>query len=257
VKTGEKIAVGAVCLVAVTTVTYLLWPKEAEAAPLPQLYGQPGKLVIAIPQDDSPCSSTPVLIWIAPVVSKFATSIGAMDLDAEADPQNIRAAVIQFAPQNLFFSGHGNPSVYTCQRCEPFFTTMGLNLDLVVGRCVHLLSCLTGQNLGPQIVAQGARMFFGYREEFWAIIKGRPGCGRFVDAPFYGDIEIETVLYGGETNALTIYARAIARIDAEIDYWSNYWMDEEADGRISDVDAQLLISILIHNKNALVYYTSS
>ena len=254
-KTGEKVAVGAVCLLTATTVAYLLWPRETKAAPLPQLYGLPGKLVIAIPQDDSPCASTPVLIWIAPSIAKFASQIAAADLELTADPENIRGAVLDLTPQILFLSGHGNASVYTCQRCEPFFASSGLNLDLVSGKYVHLLSCLTAQDLGHKIIEQGALVFFGYSEEFWAVIKGTPGCGRYVDAPFCGDIEIETAFHEGDTNAKVIYYRAIARIDAEIDYWGEHWDEEEADGPIDSVDAQILISILIHNKNALTYYT--
>jgi hypothetical protein len=216
------------------------------------------QLLIGIPEDDSPCSDEPVLIWGAAPLQKFADEIGASAIETTALPENLRSAIVEQNPLQLYMFGHGLEWVYTCEKCQRFFTDplhTGLNLDLVKDRYVQLLSCLTAQTLGPEIVKAGAKGCFGYNEPFELVLKVAPGSGRFVEAAVYGDIEIERALLEGERDLKNIYDRAIARYNNEIDYWGKHWAEESCDGAlISEWEAQMLINVLIHNRDALRYY---
>jgi hypothetical protein len=196
-----------------------------------------------------------MLIWGDPVLKQFAQGIGATALKEEALPEILRAAILEQGPEILYLFGHGNTTVYTCQRCLYFFLSSGANLDLVANKYVHLLSCLTAQDLGNKIIQAGAKGYFGYWDEFVTVAKARPGSGRFVNATFLCDIEIEIALQEGPRDLKVIYDRAVARYNAEIAYWQENWSRERCDGaRIQEYEAQTLIAILIHDRDALRYY---
>lgn len=239
----------------VTTIAILLLRGKAQAAPPAEICFLPQSLVMAIPEDDSPCTDDPTLIWGAAVLKEFASGIKATTLEEEAIPDNLRNTIVEQSPEILYLYGHGNTTVYTCQKCLIFFLSGGLNLDLVSGKYVHLLSCLTAQDLGTKIIDAGAKGYFGYWDEFLCVAKARPGSGRFVEAPFYGDIEIEVALLEGQRTLKTIYDRSVARHNNEIDYWQHNWSGESCDGaRISEYEAQMLITVIIHNRDTLRYY---
>lgn len=250
----EKVALYSLGGALVLTIPFLL-PRKAEAAAPQEICFLPQTLVMAIPEDDSPCSEEPTLIWGAAVLKQFASGIKAAVLEEEAIPENIRNTILEQTPEVLYLYGHGGSAVYTCQRCLIFFLSQGFNLDLVNNRYVHLLSCLTAQDLGNKIIEAGAKGYFGYWDEFFCIAKAKPGSGRFVEAPFYGDIEIEVALLMGERDLKAIYDRSVARYNSEIAYWQEHWMEESCDGsRISEYEAQMLITLLVHNRDALRYY---
>lgn len=237
----------------------LLLTRRAAAAPATprQIRLLPSSLVIGIPEDDSPCTSDPTLIWGAAVLQAFADSIGADRIEAQALPAILRQAILGQSPGIIYLYGHGNPTVYTCEDCLVFFLSDGLNLDLVAGKYVHLCSCDTAQDLGYKIVGAGAKGYFGYWDTFLCMGKVRPGSGRYVNAPFTCDIEIEVALLSGSTDLKAIYDRAVARLNDEIAYWQENWEKESCDGvKVVEVEAQMLISCLIHNREALRYYSA-
>ena len=61
-------------------------------------------------------------------------------------------------------AGHGAPNKFTGYNGELIWDPD--TLGCVRNRGVHLLSCLTGQNLGKEIVRKGGKWFIGYKEEF-------------------------------------------------------------------------------------------
>jgi hypothetical protein len=213
---------------------------------------------MGISEDDSPCADEPVLIWGAAPLQKFANEIGASAIETTALPENLRSAILQENPPRLYIFGHGGEWVQTVEQCKYFLTDPlhnGLNLDLVKDRYCHSLACLTAVTLGPEIIKAGAKGYFGYYEEFELVLKVAPGSGRFVEAPVCGDIEIERALLEGERDLKTIYDRAIARYNEEIAYWGEHWAEESCDGvRISEYEAGMLISVILHNKSALRCY---
>jgi hypothetical protein len=217
-----------------------------------------GQVLMGISEDDSPCTDEPVLIWGAAPLQKFADEVGASGIGAIDLPANLRSVILQENPPRLYIFGHGNDWVQTVDQCKYFLTDPahnGLNLDLVKDRYCHSLACLTAVTLGPAIVNAGAKGYFGYDEEFELVLKVAPGSGRYVEAPVCGDIEIERALLEGQRDLKAIYDRAIASYNQEIAYWQEHWAQESCDGvRISEGEAQMLISVLIHNRDALRYY---
>ena len=94
--------------------------------------------------------------------------------------------------------------------------------------------------------------FFGYCEPFWLILKDKATSGRFVEAPFYAHIQIERALLAGERDPPALYRKAIGRYNEEIEYWQWHWHEESCDGApVTDAEAQMLILVLIHNRDAL------
>lgn len=258
-KTEERIGLGSffgLTLVAVPLVLLPLLRRPPQPPPpLAQICGLPGELVMGIPEDDSLCAEDPALIWGAVVLKRFASEIEAASLEPYALPENLRAVILEQNPRRLYLFGHGWLTLYTCERCEKFLNSGGLNLDLVAGRYVHLLSCLTAQDLGHKIIEAGATAFFGYFEYFILVGKVRPGSGRFSEAVLYGDMEIEVLLLGGETNLETIYMGAMQRFTEEITYWEEHWAEESCDGTpVTEQEAQMLINVLIHDRDALRCY---
>lgn len=258
-KTDERIGLGSffgVTLVAVPLVLLPLLRRPPPPPPPAQICVLPGELVMGIPEDDSPCAEDPALIWGAVVLKRFASEIEAASLELYALPENLRTVILEQNPLRLYLFGHGAYTLYTCERCEPFLHSEGLNLELAAGRCVHLLSCLTAQDLGHKIIEGGATAFFGYFEDFYLYgHKAGPGSGRFVEAVLYGDMEIEALLLGQETNLETVYNGAIQRFTEEITYWEEHWAEESCDGiPITEVEAQMLINALIHDRDALRCY---
>lgn len=257
-KTAEKIG-----LISFVTLSLLAIPAVASAvsaaisAPPSDIGTLGDELVMAIPEDDSPCTDTRLLIWGAAPLKKFAIQLGASLLQSQALPAELRAAVLQQNPKRLYLFGHGLADVYSCDECQYFLTSSGLNLDLVAGRYVHLCSCLTAEDLGQKIISSGAIAYFGYYQEFMFTSLASPGSGRFVEAAFYGDMQIESLMHDGTMDLQALYTGAIKRYNDEIAYWQENWMNESCDGQpISEADAQLLITVLVHNRDTLrCYYT--
>jgi hypothetical protein len=255
-KTAQKYALYGLGATAIAVPLVFLAIRKVQAASLRQIR-YTSQVLMGMPEDDSPCADEPVLIWGDAPLQAYADTLGAEVLEQAATAENLRSAILDKHPSMIYLFGHGNVSVYTCQACERFFLSGGLNLDLVAGRYVHLLSCETGYDLGKKIVAAGAVGYFGYKDTFLCLTKETPGSGRFVTAPFLCDIEIQKALVEGQTDLKAIYDRAIARINTEIVYWQNHWAQESCNGsRIYEAEAQMLITALTHNRDCLVYYPS-
>ncbi|MCX5999176.1 MAG: hypothetical protein NTU41_06155 [Chloroflexi bacterium] len=113
----------------------------------------------------------------------------------------------------------------------------------------------TGSSDAPLPTVPDMGSFFVFGEPFMSISVGEAPSGRFVDAPFCANVEIERLLRSGERDAKTIYERAIARYDEEIEYW-NWHFDEESCGGVpvSEDAACMLVGVLTHNRHALRYY---
>ena len=64
--------------------------------------------------------------------------------------------------------GHGSPTRYTGYRTGTVLSTSDTKLlSQLKGKHVHLLSCLTAQQLGPAIIKQGAKSYAGYHPSFY------------------------------------------------------------------------------------------
>jgi hypothetical protein len=62
--------------------------------------------------------------------------------------------------------GHGSPTAYTGYRYSHLWDKCSYDPAEVKGKIIHLLSCKTAQQLGPDLVKKGACAYFGYFENF-------------------------------------------------------------------------------------------
>lgn len=149
---------------------------------------------------------------------------------------------------SIYFTGvgHGNNTTFTGQNQQPVFWKC--NCDELRGRVVFLLSCLTGAELGPDIVSKGGLSFIGYKEEFvW--VQERvvdPLTDSIAKAFFEPVMEIHYRLADGYT-AGDAYRASIDRWNYWIDYWS----------RQSDPVASTIVMFLVHDRDAQVLYGDS
>ncbi|EKD99381.1 MAG: hypothetical protein ACD_22C00278G0009 [uncultured bacterium] len=68
-------------------------------------------------------------------------------------------------PSLVIINGHGSGSTVMGQDDEPLVTTRD-NLDIFKGKIVYARSCKSAQKLGPACVAQGAKAYIGYSDDF-------------------------------------------------------------------------------------------
>lgn len=62
--------------------------------------------------------------------------------------------------------GHGSYNLYTGDHGDVIWQVGNYHPDEVKGKIVHLLSCQTARELGPDFVRNGCRAYFGYDENF-------------------------------------------------------------------------------------------
>jgi hypothetical protein len=105
-------------------------------------------------------------------------------------------------------SGHGFAERFTGQGQLSVLEVGQYNPLEVTGAIVHLLSCNTAQQLGPDLVANGCTAFFGYDDEF---VFPDQAAALFLDA----DSQIDLTLAGGGT-AQEAYDAAILVFDRHI-----------------------------------------
>lgn len=66
--------------------------------------------------------------------------------------------------------GHGSPTTYTGHLGDPILRVGSYDPAEVKGKCMHLLSCQTAKELGPDVVAKGTRAYAGYFENFTFVL---------------------------------------------------------------------------------------
>jgi len=62
--------------------------------------------------------------------------------------------------------GHGSPTVYSGYHYDRLWEACKYDPAEVKGKIIHLLSCKTAQELGPDLIKKGACAYFGYYENF-------------------------------------------------------------------------------------------
>jgi hypothetical protein len=97
-----------------------------------------------------------------------------VDLPGE---QAVRENVLRELPASLFYGvGHGNETTFTGWRNTTIFYYC--NCRELAGSLVYLLSCLTANELGYDIVEKGARAYIGYNVEFTWVVDDYDTCYR-------------------------------------------------------------------------------
>jgi hypothetical protein len=72
------------------------------------------------------------------------------------------------APQSdiIIGMGHGDVDAFTGQNEVILLEVGNYNPDEIKGKIVKLLSCQTGVSLGPDLIANGAKAFLGYTDDY-------------------------------------------------------------------------------------------
>lgn len=215
------------------------------------------------------CNLPSVLQWFGCQVHALYEQLAADDadiaiIDTNAYPDTLRTYIDNHPEiERIYAFGHGLPSSFTVNQCLDFITTHQ-NLEVTNQRVVHLLSCLTAQELGIVIINTGAATaYFGYNKEVFMFVEdtSAPCSCRFQKASCVGDIELELSLYKKRPFEQCLND-AITRWNNEIRYWEEHYDEESvltSSGTtipITEDIALMLIDIIIHNRNALVGYES-
>ncbi|HEV2911894.1 MAG TPA: hypothetical protein VGX92_01140 [Pyrinomonadaceae bacterium] len=104
--------------------------------------------------------------------------------------------------------GHGAYDSYTGDFYDPIFSVGNYSPEESHGKIVHLISCETARDLGPDFVLHGCRAYFGYDENFTFQLDD-------ADIFFECDSEIDRGFAEGLT-AGEVYDRARAVFDKYI-----------------------------------------
>ena len=105
--------------------------------------------------------------------------------------------------------GHGAYDSYTGHIYDPIFTVGQYLSSESQGKIVHLLSCQTGRDLGPDFVQNGCKAYFGYDENFTFFTDTQ-------DIFFECDSEIDLAFADGLT-AEQVYTRVVEKFQHHID----------------------------------------
>lgn len=120
----------------------------------------------------------------------------------------VQAAVKDAQVQYITGVGHGLYNSYLGHADAPVFQVGQFSVEECNAKIVHFLSCLTALSLGPSLVSNGSRAFFGYDDYFTFNDKSR-------DAMLHCDSEIDRGFADGLT-AHEVYQRTIDAFDAAI-----------------------------------------
>jgi hypothetical protein len=136
----------------------------------------------------------------------------------------VRAKVLDSLSRRdpVFFTGvgHGNETVFTGQNLERIWWVC--DCSQLRGRVVYLLSCSTGQQLGPDMVRdKGAWCYVGYKVAFTWIQESiqDPTADKYAKAFFEPVLELICRLADGRTVGEAFRA-SIDKWNSWIDYWS-------------------------------------
>lgn len=139
--------------------------------------------------------------------------------------------------------GHGNNSIYTGDSESMIFDTT--HCDILSGRVVYLLSCLTANALGPAIIDNGGIAYGGFNISWtWMAnnVDADPYTDWYAEGFYRASNEFPIALIQGEP-----VFRAEERSIAEYDRWIHIWSSERAD----DPNAAAAIKWLIHDRDGL------
>lgn len=116
--------------------------------------------------------------------------------------------------------GHGNNNVFTGHEHEELWRVGNYNSREASGKIIHLLSCLTAQVLGKDLVKKGALAYFGYDKEF-VVLSSYPGPSDITEDPiadtfFECDSKIDQLIADGY-RASEVYKEVMDLYESKIE----------------------------------------
>jgi len=140
--------------------------------------------------------------------------------NGDANPEKINEILDKYDPIFFWGVGHGNVNLYTVECKTVYMMVCDSNTRKMAGRIIHLNSCLTAQQLGPDLVNnKNATAYFGSRKEFYFFIGSPPGSDRASKTVFYAEYQIDASLMQGKTVG-EAYTDSQKKYDEEIEYWT-------------------------------------
>ena len=166
---------------------------------------------------------------------------------SNATRSNFENAIAQQDPILVNILGHGNENLIAGQNGETLLQG-GVNTNILSGRVVYDLSCLSGRELGRIAFDEGAISFLGYTENFWMCYSdGNHADGGMVNP--LGD-EISRGFFESHNIAPISYIRgstipaSYSASQSTFDYWIRVW--EEIDSQVA--------ALLVWNKDYQILY---
>lgn len=168
--------------------------------------------------------------------------------EEEAVKDPIYTAINQYDPGSFYGFGHGNDCRYTgddeldvfnCDEC-----------DKLSGRIIYLLSCLTANGLGPEIMNQGAVAYAGFDISWtWMSSSGTDG-DPYEDLYAKGFWESANELWIAVCDGYD-FIDAVQQSINKYNEWIDYWYYTNP----GDPYSQEAIMWLVHDRDGLVALT--
>ena len=134
--------------------------------------------------------------------------------------ENVESAALEDDIAYITGSAHGSDTACFGYDSSPIFEVGGYQPEEVEGKVVHLLSCQTAAELGPDFVTNGCRAYFGYREIFSFSLEPHLTdifleCDSEIDLAFADGLTAEEV----HDRVVTLYEQRISELNdaGEID----------------------------------------
>ncbi|MDD3492302.1 MAG: hypothetical protein PHU95_02255 [Candidatus Thermoplasmatota archaeon] len=188
--------------------------------------------------EDAPEAVTPVI-----------RELTIYDLAAEdAERQPVLDALEDYDPLVVISFGHGGPGMYT-GNSEISIIDL-LNIGVMEGRMWHTLSCLCGQRLGPEMIAQGGLAFMGYDQSWYWVAEDETAAGdpkedRYAWPFFESDNQCSIILAVTQDPGMaTSWSLMVYQA------WIDYWLDNPE----GDPYATEVAKWLIWDRDAFVLY---
>jgi len=159
-------------------------------------------------------------------------------------------------PANILAFGHGNTKAMGLNECKIWLDVNHIP-EWVKGKNVVLVSCLTGVELGKKLAEKGANYYGLDNVGMLVAAKDAEFC-RFFYADFIGLLEAAISLANGYSEEEAA-KRAKIRWKNEIEYWLNFYSEEEIKltsktVRCNSQLAQLLTTCMVHNMHSFVWF---
>lgn len=154
---------------------------------------------------------------------QYANSKGWDTIDIAAENANqipVYTAIDNYDPATFYGFGHGNNCIYTGDAEEGIFTCDECNR--LNGRMVYLLSCLTANGLGPEMIRQGALAYAGFNISWtWLSDTGTDG-DPYADKYARGFWESANELWMSLCDGMEFRA-SVQKSVAKYNEWIEYW----------------------------------
>ena len=132
--------------------------------------------------------------------------------EQEALRENVESAALQNDVAYITGSAHGSDTACCGYDGLPIFRVGDYQPEEVDGKVIHLLSCQTAVELGPDFVTSGCRAYFGYKGNFTIPVD-------FTDVCLECDAEIDRAFADGLTaeevhdRVVTLYEQRISELN--------------------------------------------